>query len=137
MVSNIQLHTIICNLIVNNTNKAGYTNLVITGHSFHANLFDGSHIETWCITDSPIIAMQSLITSIATEDSNLTDPAWEEQEQSHIQFLQDLRTKLQAELKETILDNGIYLFTHPNSGWCITIHQSDHGFYITECTALD
>lgn len=136
MVSNIQLHTIICNLITNNTNKAGYTNLVITGHSLLANYNDGSHLETWCITDSPI-AMQSLITGIATGDSNLTDPAWEEQEQSHNQFIQDLRTKLQAELKETNLGNGIHLFTLPNSGWCITVHQSDHGFYITECTALD
>lgn len=136
MVSNIQLNTIICNLIANNTNKAGYSNYIITGHSLHANSFDGSHIETWCISHSPSI-LEALITGIATEDSNLTDPAWEEQEKADTRFLQEIKLSLLTELQETILDNGINLFTHPNSGWCITIHQSDHGFYITECTALD
>ena len=136
MVTNIQLHTLIATLIANNTNKSGQSNYVITGHSIHANYQDGSHIETWCITDSPM-AMQSLITGLATNDSNLTDPAWKEQERFHDQFLQEIKLFLLTELQETILDNGIFLYTYPNSGWCITIHQSDHGFYITECTALD
>lgn len=136
MVSNIQLNTIICNLIANNTNKTGQSNYVITGHSLLANSFDGSHIETWCISHSPS-TLEALITGIATEDSNLTDPAWEEQEKADTRFLQEIKLYLLTELQETILDNGIHLFTHSNSGWCITLHQSDHGFYITECTALD
>lgn len=136
MVTNIQLNQLIATLIANNTNESGYTNMVITGHSLHANYQDGSHIETWCITDSPMV-MQPIITGLATEDSNLTDPAWDAQEQFHNQFLQEIKLFLLTELQETILDNGVHLFTHPNSGWCITIHQSDHGFYITECTALD
>lgn len=136
MVSNIQLNNIICNLIANNTNKSGRSNYVIIGHSLLANTYDGSHIESWCISHSPF-TMEAIITGVLTEDSNLTDPAWEAQEQADTKFLQDLQTKLRTELQETILDNGIFLYTYPNSGWCIIIHQSDHGFYITECTALD
>lgn len=136
MVSNIQLNTIIATLIATNTNNSGQSNYVISGHSKLSNSFDGSHIETWCISHSPS-TLEVLITGIATEDSNLTDPAWEEQEQANTRFLQEIKLSLLTELQETILDNGIHIFTHPNSGWCITIHQSDHGFYITECTALD
>lgn len=136
MVSNIQLNQLIATLIANNTNKSGQSNYVITGHSNLANSFDGSHIETWCICHSPF-TMEAIITGIATEDSNLTDSAWEAQEQADTRFLQEIKLALLTKLQETILDNGIHLFTHPNSGWCITIHQSDHGFYITECTALD
>lgn len=136
MVTNIQTNQLIATLIANNTNKSGQSNYVITGHSLLANSFDGSHIETWCISHSPS-TLEAIITGIATEDSNLTDPAWEAQEQADTRFLQEIKLSLLTELQETILDNGIHLFTHPNSGWCITIHQSDHGFYITECTALD
>lgn len=136
MVTNIQLNQLICNLIANNTNKSGRSNYVITGHSLLANTYDGSHIETWCIAHSPF-TMEAIITGTLTEDSNLTDPAWEAQEQADAKFLQEIKLALLTELQETILDNGIHLFIHPNSGWCITIHQSDHGFYITECTALD
>lgn len=136
MVTNTQLHNLICNLIANNTTKTGRSNHIITGHSLHVNTYDGSHIETWCITHSPY-TMEAIITGILTKDSNLTDPAWEEQERADTKFLQDLRTKLRAELRETNMGNGIFIYTYPNSDWCITIHQSDHGFYITECTALD
>lgn len=132
---NTDITTILQNLINGITLKSGYLAYTITGHSTLQNIYDASLIKTWCISNS-YATMEGLITGIANQDSDLMDSAEEEQDQAMDQFVNTLINAL-SPLTHTNLGNGIHIFTEPNSGYCITLHTSDHGFYLTECSALD
>lgn len=134
-IMNTDLTTILQNLINGITTKSGYPAYTITGHSTLQNTYDASLIKSWCISNS-YTTMEELITGIANQDYDLMASAEEEQDLAMDQFLNTFINALSS-LSHTKMGNGIHIFTEPDSGYCITLHTSDHGFYITECSALD
>lgn len=134
-IMNTDLTQILPNLLKGITTKSGYPAYTITGHSTLQNTYDASLIKTWCISNS-YTTMEELITGIANPDSNQANSAWDDQDLAMDQFLNTFINALSS-LSHTKLGNGIHIFTEPDSGYCITLHTSDHGFYITECSVLD
>lgn len=134
-IMNTDVAQILQNLVQNINTKSGYHAYTITGHSMHQNTYDASILRTWCISNSHQ-TMEELVTGIASSNSSLANAAWDDQDQAMDQFLNAFTNALST-LSHTKLGNGIHIFTEPDSGYCITLHTSDHGFYITECSALD
>lgn len=88
-----------------------------------ANSFSGSRLNTYTLVPNWYSGC-----SLGTEKGD------EEFMENQSRFLEALKEELLKIKNFDLHDLGeVLIFKHQNSGYCITIHEDDMGFFITEC----